>query len=150
MNRKGFPRAALLAGLAAILLVAWWLPSPLTPAWARNDRAGPSTPSVVLPDTQRDLGTVSQGAVLRTSFRVENAGSRRLILIEEAEGCCGQSAQPRQITVPPRGSKELTIEVDTARWSGEMEHRVRYSTNDPKLPRFTLTVSATVRSPPPP
>jgi len=91
---------------------------------------------------QRDLGTVSQGKVLRAVFRVENTGTRRLILVEEVDGCCDQTADQLSITVAPGDSQDITVEVDTARWYGHIEHKVHYRTNDPKLPRFSLAVTA--------
>lgn len=147
MERRSIKTVGICLLVLAALFLGGWLPSCMLPAWPTPNDAGSLFPSVVLSCNERDLGTVPQGSVLRTSFRITNAGPRRLVLLREAEGCCGQSADPREIIVPPSGSKLLDVEVNTAQWHGRMEHTVRYTTNDPKLPRLALRVTADVKSP---
>jgi hypothetical protein len=148
MARRYKKFAAYLPLFGAVFLGAW-LFSRLLSAWPAPSGTDGASPSVVLASTQRDLGIVSQGTVLRTEFSVTNAGTRRLILREEGQGCCGRSTRPSATILPPGGSKDLLVEVDTTRWHGRMEHAVHYLTNDPQRPRFTLTVKAVVESGPP-
>ena len=147
MDRRYKKFAAYLPFLVALPMGAW-LSSRLVSAWPIPDHADSTSPKVVLSSTERDLGTVCQGAVLRATFPITNAGTRRLILREEGAGCCGQSTRPREIILPPGGSEDITLDVDTAPWHGRMQHTVRYVTNDPRRPRFALQVNATVESPP--
>ena len=147
MNRRYKKYAAYLSFLV-VLPISVWLSPQLLSAWALPDHADSNSPKVVLAYTQRDLGTACQGAVLRATFPIANAGTRRLILREEGAGCCGQSTRPREIILPPGGSEDITLDVDTAPWHGRMQHTVRYVTNDPRRPRFALQVNATVESPP--
>ena len=154
MNRRGraerlafCPKFTPLPFFAALLLGVWFF-SRVLPAWSRSNRVGSLSPQLVLASTHRDLGTVTQGSVLRTTFPIANQGTRRLVLSDQSQGCCGQPADPRQVIVAPGDSTELTVEVDTARWHGRMERTLRYTTNDPKLPRFALTVTASVQSAP--
>jgi len=148
MERRYFKVFAACVPFLAALFLGVWLSSRLLSARPIADHADSTSPNVVLSSTERDLGTVHQGAVLRATFRIANAGTRRLILRKEGAGCCGQSTRPREIILPPGGSKDLTLEVDTARWHGRMQQTVRYVTNDPRRPRFALQVNATVESPP--
>ena len=133
--------------VVAALCLGAWLFSRTPPAWPGGVRVGRSSPRLVLPVRERDLGPVRQGGVLRTSFRVANAGTRRLILREHAGSCCGGPADVRQIILAPGDATNLAVEVNTAEWCGRMEHTVRYTTNDPNLPHFALTVTASVESP---
>jgi hypothetical protein len=135
-----------LLGLAAVLFSAR-LPSRVLPAWSNANHADSSSPKLALPSLHHALGTVRQGDVLRTTFRITNAGRRRLVLHEEARRCCGQSAESRRIIVPPGRSTLLRVEIDTAPWLGNMEHMARYTTNDPQLPQLALKVTALVESP---
>ena len=144
MRRKRLKNAVLLPAAVAGLLLALCLFSQWVSAWPGSDNAAAATPRLILPYTHRDLGTVPHGAILRAAFPVENAGTRRLILVEEVEGCCGQSVDPRSVIVAPGDSNDVTVEVDTARWHGSMQHSTHYRTNDPRLPRFTLRVTANV------
>ena len=147
MDRRYKKFAAYLPFLVALPMGAW-LSSRLLSAWPIADHSDSTSPQVALRCTERDLGTVCQGTVLRATFRITNAGTRRLILREEGAGCCGQSTRPPEIILPPGGSKDLTLDVDTAPWHGRMQQTVRYVTNDPRRPRFALQVNATVESPP--
>lgn len=150
MHRRRFKTfAACLPFLAALVLGAW-LSAGVLSAWPRRGHAGGTSPKVVLPCKQRDFGTVTQGRILRTTFPVQNTGTRRLIVVEDAERRCGRSADPRSVMVAPGDSTELAVEVDTATWCGRMEHVAHYSTNDPSLPRFALRMTAVVTSPPSP
>ena len=150
MDRRYFKVFAACVPFLAALFLGVWLSSRLLSARPISDHADRTSPQVVLRCTQRDLGTACQGAVLRATFPIANAGTRRLILRKEGAGCCGQSTRPPEIILPPGGSKDLTLEVDTAPWHGRVQHTVRYATNDPRRPRFALQVNAIVESPPSP
>lgn len=141
--RRRYPRKIILvAAIGGVLLLALCARSRWVAARTDNDHGTVDNPSVVLPNLAHDLGTISQGKVLRAIFRVENSGSRRLVLVEETAGCCDQTADQHSITVAPGDSQDITVEVDTARWYGNIEHRVHYRTNDPELPQFSLLVTA--------
>jgi hypothetical protein len=144
MRSKRFTQVAatfaVVAGLTLGYASVLW---PLS-AWLSNDSTGGSGPTLILPNARRDCGAVRQGVVLQPSFPISNAGGRRLILVEKTEACCGQAVDPHRIILAPGDATELTVEVDTARWCGRMQHTVHYTTNDPKLARFALRVNAIV------
>ena len=144
MRRKRLKETLLLPTAAVGLLLALCVFSQWVSAWPGSDNAAVAAPRLIMPCRQRDLGTAPQGTVLRAAFPIKNAGTRRLILLKELEGCCGQSEAARPIIVAPGDSKDVTVEVDTARWHGSMQHSTHYGTNDPQLPRFTLRVTARV------
>ena len=143
MDRQRLNKLTIRLPLLVALLFGVWLSSRWLSAWPGRGHADSISPQVVLPYAERDLGTIRQGAVLSATFPIANAGTRRLILREEGAGCCGQSTRPPAIIVPPGGSTDLTLELDTRRYDGRLEHTVRYVTNDPRCPRIALHVSAT-------
>ncbi|NLY03186.1 MAG: DUF1573 domain-containing protein [Rhodopirellula sp.] len=108
----------------------------------RIGKADPDGPEAFLASTQCDLKTISRGSVVRARFPISNRGGRRLILVEHVEACCGQSAAARQVSLAPGESTELAVEIDPGRWDGRVSQIVRYTTNDPRLPRFSLVVTA--------
>ena len=150
MDRKRPAKAAVLVAAACGLLFARRLASEAVPVASDSGRKASATPALVLPCREHDFGTVTQGIVLRTAFRVENAGDRRLILVDKTAACCGEEPDSRGFIVPPHETKELPVEVDTMQWWGRMEHVVQYTTNDPATPRFALKLTAQVTSPPSP
>ena len=137
---KAVPVVIAFAGLLSV----WGVTRAVLSLGSRWGRAGSYAPALVLSRTEHDFGTVPQGLVLQTSFPMRNLGSRRLIVIEQGQGCCGQSAAPRQISLSPGESKDLVVKLDTGRWCGAVQHDLGYTTNDPRLPRFVLTVAAVV------
>jgi hypothetical protein len=148
MSRRSFKTLAVCLLVFAALCFGVRLPSRVLSAWAGTGHADGRSPKLVLPSLERDLGTVRQGEVLRTTFRVTNAGRRRLVLHEVAPRCCGQPAESRRIIVPPGRGTSLHVEIDTAQWFGQMEHTARYITNDPQSTQLVLKVTALVEAPP--
>ena len=137
--------AICLAALVAVLFAAR-LSSRVLSAWTGPGRADGLFSKLLVHSTQRDLGTVRQGQVLEPAFRVTNTGGRRLVLQEEGRPCCGRPAESRRIIIPPGRSTSLRLKIDTAPWTGRMEHIARYTTNDPEYPELVLIVTAVVES----
>lgn len=134
-----------MAAFAGLIAAAWLVFEAVAPP-STNDHAGVSVPRLLLPRQTRDFGALPQGGVLQAVFPVANTGTARLVLVDQPGPCCGRPPDPRSVVVAPGESKQLTVEVDTAQWFGQMEHKAEYSTNDPDRPRFTLTVTARVES----
>jgi hypothetical protein len=147
MDRRRPRKVATVLAIVACLFSAGWFTLAVQPAWPRHNQAGNSTATLILPRSECNLGTVSQGDVLQANFQITNAGSRRLVVLEQIEASCGQSPGVRQVVIVAGQSKELVVEVDTAKWYGRVDHTVHYTTNDAKLPQFTLRVTANVESP---
>ena len=95
-------------------------------------------------DTRCDVGRIAAGTVPKAHFRVHNDGTRRLILRKETGNCCGHGGQDEITLIPPCGSATLTIDVETTGIRGGLQREIIYATNDPRMPRLTLTVVATV------
>jgi hypothetical protein len=127
---------------ALIPLCAATLGAYLTVHAARSQHAAPpaGSPKLIIGQTERSLGTVAAGTLLRAEFVLYNAGSRRLIVREDVCSSC----DPAEWLIEPGKSADLTIELDTAGLHGELRHVRQYTTSDPRLPRLALTVSATV------
>ncbi len=105
---------------------------------------GMDGPRAVLQRKEHDFGRVRAGALLLAGFRVENAGTKRLILREKARGCeCVTVHQP-EVIVPPGGSRTLAPGLDTKKLDGPLKTTVQYKTNDLKMPTVTLVLMADV------
>lgn len=105
-------------------------------------------PVVVLPETEHHLGSIRPDAVTRVEFAVKNAGSRRLILRKKEDACCGGTRPSEPVFIEPGDSCALEIALDVRGRRGEIRKTIRYATNDPNLPSFSLTVSAMAGTPP--
>lgn len=147
MRPTRLTRIAVVPVLLLGALSAWWLVSVAASGLANDGQKHGPDPRIVLPAEAHDFGAVRQGAVLRTTFSVENSGARRLILVERTQGCCDGPEDPRTVVVAPGQRKRLDFEVDTGLWCGKMEEVFEYTTNDPTRPHFALTLTASVSGP---
>jgi uncharacterized protein (DUF58 family) len=144
MARRCLKGTALALAAVTGLLLGQGAASVVLPAWLGHGAAASSAPKIELARTRRDLGSVPQGRVVRATFRIKNVGDRRLVLAERSRACCGGSTDRREIVVPPGGSTEVEVRVDTRQWCGRLHEVVHYTTNDPQMPRFALGVNADV------
>ena len=147
MNWGLLIKATSVPTLGAGLLLGAWITSRPFSQRPEASRSVVSAPRALFAHGRQDFGVVSQDAVLRSSFPITNAGTQRLMLLKETEGCCGGSADPIEMTVLPGESKHIEVEVDTGRWHGRVQRTFHFTSNDPKHPRFAFTVSAIVQSP---
>ena len=145
MNRRRFKTTVLICCGGVALLLVGSIVCRLSATLPGQGVAAESVPKLVAELSRRDLGTVSQGVVLRAAFPVANHGTRRLVIVEQVARCCGGSSGTREIIVAPGQSRDLRVEVDTASWFGRLEHTVRYTTNDRRVARFAVTVTADVK-----
>ena len=122
--------------------VAYW-----TASARLTDRAASNPhPRAVLCFNQREFGTVRQGEMLLAQFPIRNAGNRRLVVSRQGKPCCDPSADVSPIIVKPGEMRLLNVRVDTMQWFGQLSHSDRFTTNDPSLPSFELTVRGVVKS----
>jgi hypothetical protein len=130
---------ATLCAFVAVLLI--WSTGAHSALFApASDDGSPGAARLRLEETRRDLGNLSGGKPARASFRVANEGSHRLVIRKETGHCCGRGG-PEEITiVPPGESRSLVVDVDTTGIQGGLQSDIKYATNDPRMPRFTLTV----------
>ncbi len=146
MRRRPFRvLAPILAATVVVLPLGLWLANTAWGVRFQGDSILSDAPVALLPSSDRDVGTITQGAVLRIAFPIANAGTRRLIVTEAAATCCGRPANDGQIVLAPGESTNLNVSIETIRWCGQLDHAVRYLTNDPRLPQFTLKVTGDVR-----
>jgi hypothetical protein len=141
----GRPRIAWsLLGAAAVLLVAL---AAFRLAAGPSDYPAASLPSVELSITEFDAGQVAQGVQLEAEFPLRNTGGRRLIIRSAKPACCEHLADETAVLLSPGQETVLHVTVDTQKWFGRMEHLAEFTTNDPRCPRLTLCVRATIVSP---
>ncbi|MFH5804453.1 hypothetical protein [Alienimonas sp. DA493] len=113
---------------------------------ARSDGGGPvgeaRGPALVAPDTQRDVGTVEPGTIVREEFVVWNRGRSRLVLNRpHCRGCGGEL--PPTYVVPAGAGRRIPVSFRSF-GVGPTRRTVEWTTSDPKQPRLTLTVIANV------
>lgn len=116
-------------------------------SWANYTLKNPSSkqPHALVHCYSRDFGVIKEGELLHARFPISNTGNKRLIVVKKVDPCCDSSATNTTI-VPPGETRILTTTVNTGFQSGQIVDRQQYSTNDPQLPQFILSVRACVGS----
>ena len=137
-----YPLAAALCAVLGVLLI--WSTGIQSALFAPPAGEAIGTARLRLDEKRRDLGTIAAGKNARATFRVANVGSRRLVIRKETGHCCGQGGPEEVTIVPPGGSTNLIVEVETTGIHGGLQRDIVYATNDPQMPQLTLTVAGRV------
>lgn len=114
---------------------------------AANGRG--AVPCAMVSQCEMDLGRLTQGQMREISFPVRNAGGRRLVVSSENQACCGRSVDQPPLVLPPGGTAEIRIQVDTSGHCGQLRETYSYHTNDARRPRLSFVVHAEVVVPVP-
>jgi len=106
-------------------------------------------PVAVLEWTEYDFGTFEAGPTLQARFPLRNDGARRLIVMEKSRSCECVSGRRREIILEHGESTELEAVLQTRGLRSNVRLELDYTTSDPQLPQFRLTVIADIISPSP-
>lgn len=136
-----------LIAIAVGVLVLWFVGRQAA-RWALQEAAGP-TPNegdavIELGESDHFFGTVDPGSSLTHQFKLRNTGNRRLILVEEVCACAKD--KENALIVPPGEQIDLALTLKAPAENVVITLQRRFTTNDPKRPRFALTVSAKVET----
>ena len=101
-----------------------------------------SPPALTLTRTAWDLGQLSPGKTLRVAFPVHNSGGQRLLISPSGESCECVSSIGKRMVIPPGGSHEIMVALDTTKISGPVKLELHFETNDPQHRHFTLVLMA--------
>lgn len=124
--RAGF---ALLVGALGLVLVA---------------RPSTAAPQAVVPEASYAFGAVDRGIPIEHRFAIRNDGTEPLQLehLKSSCGCTVALASGRD--VPPGGTSEVLVRLDTSRITGRTAKTVSVYTNDPATPIIALTLTGQV------
>jgi hypothetical protein len=116
---------------------------------ARRSDVGPSRsaklPRAVLKENNRDLGVLDREDACRHTFIIRNDGDAPLKIAKAGTSCkCTVSVLPAG-DIPPGKGGPIEIESKTDGVEGAFSHTAEFATNDPKLPRFELTIRGVIR-----
>lgn len=143
-------RLLLFGGFSAALLIGvlgvYWLGTPFHLTSARDFAVQNGfRPTVVLERTNWDFGVVSPGSILRVTFPLKNAGRRDLLVRKCAMNTELSAGTPLTAILQPGESVDLVITVNTKGLQGKIQIESPYTTSDPCLPEFTVTILADVQ-----
>lgn len=102
-------------------------------------------PKLVVPQTVFDFGMVVQGAKVKHDFIVRNQGQADLAIQRVVAACGCTATTASQGTVPPGGEATVTVEFDTAGFSGDKVKTIRLYTNDFDNPSMLLSMKGSIQ-----
>jgi hypothetical protein len=112
--------------------------------WIASPAVDHRRPALYLPETTMDLGYLTEELPPSVAFVVENRGNKRLTIREIGAGCCGQGQSHPAVEVAPGATAQLVVPLGAATLARGGEQRVRYQSNDPARPAFSLAVRAAI------
>jgi uncharacterized protein YgiM (DUF1202 family) len=106
--------------------------------------AGAGSPAkMVIAETTHDAGDVPKGEVIEHDFVVKNEGAGDLHVLS-VKPACGCTTPGFDKIIPAGGEGKITLNVDTARFKGQISKSASVTTNDPSQPNMRLVINANV------
>lgn len=134
---EAYVGARFLSLLFAVLFAAF---SVSVPAAAQVDARG----QLQLPEKSFNFGAVPQGKKVSHAFTIRNVGKGELRILGTAPSCgCTVAALSAPI-IKPGGSESISVEFDTAGFSGQKTKTVELLTSDTSNQRAVLSLTGTV------
>jgi hypothetical protein len=136
-NWKAVTRLLITAILLAVLAIFFLIPLANRHTVASSHE---SAAKLMLATDQRRVVWSGDSPRLDVRFRIENHGNRRLIIHawDDACGCHHVTSEP--LIVPPRGKRDLVVSISPRPGTLSSRYTNRFTSNDPRHPRFDLTV----------
>jgi cytochrome c553 len=123
-------------GALLVLIVASTL------AWWYVEQSRP--PQLVFAQSYFDFGKVAEGATVRHIFQILNKGGKTLVIKEAKSTCDCTIAKLKQNSVPPGGTVNLEVAMDTTMKEGLIHKDILVTSNDPVHPQAKISVAANV------
>ena len=102
-----------------------------------------SPPIVVVENAAHDWGSALQGEIVEHTFTIKNSGGAPLIIDRIKPSCgCTTVAKPEK-PIPPGGSDQVTLRIDTKRLPERAKKSASIFSNDPASP-FKLAMEGSV------
>lgn len=144
--RSGSPtirRLTIIAALGLTTLIVGLTRSVLVASLTEVGEGQP--PKLVLSQANLDFEKVTAGQRLKGYVGLRNVGGRRLVVHKTVSDCaCCDEQSNAPVIIGPNRIGRLPVEVVAPRHPGAMTRVLSFETNDPKLPRFSVTMRATV------
>ncbi|HVN89901.1 MAG TPA: DUF1573 domain-containing protein [Candidatus Binataceae bacterium] len=103
------------------------------------------TPSAKTTETTFDFGSVFQGAQVKHTFRIENAGPGTLSIGAVQTSCGCTVAEPTKRQVAAGDSSEIAAIFDTSADKGPSQRVITVHTNDPAHKQIAFTIKGDVK-----
>jgi Protein of unknown function (DUF1573) len=114
----------------------------VTFVFASAKAAGPARPKLSMASFEHSFGKVKAGTPLTHTFKIKNEGKASLE-IKSVSPACGCTASSYDKKIAPGQSGGITLAIEhTESYRGEVVKTAEVTSNDPDLPRFTLTLRA--------
>lgn len=97
---------------------------------AEPPAADESAPKWVVSESTYDFGTAWAGMVVTHSFKVRNAGTAPLQILEARPKCACSIAENYTREIPPGGEGIIPFQLNTASKSGQVSETIAVKTND--------------------
>lgn len=127
-----------------LIMVGFWAFSCYFAPAQGND---PLVPKLSLPELEYDAGEVDEGTEIKHSFIIKNDGKAPLNITNVHTSCGCTVLNLKNSLVPPGGSVELGVTLDTAMKLGNVRKQIDIYTDDPAAPMTSVYLKTVVNNP---
>jgi Protein of unknown function (DUF1573) len=104
--------------------------------------ANSARPKLSMASFEHSFGKIKAGTPLTHTFKIKNEGKASLE-IKSVTPACGCTASSYDKAIAPGQSGGITLAIEhTESYRGEVVKTAEVTSNDPDLPKFTLTLRA--------
>lgn len=104
--------------------------------------ANSARPKLTMASLEHSFGKIKAGTPLNHTFKIKNEGTAALE-IKSVTPACGCTASSYDKTIAPGQTGGITLAIEhTESYRGDVIKTADVTSNDPDLPRFTLTLKA--------
>lgn len=104
-----------------------------------------ANPILNFTETQHDFGKITEGEVVKHTFKFQNNGKATLKISDIKTSCGCAAALVSNEKIEPGEEGTLKVELDTKNRQGKMSRTITVTSNDPKEPTKILTVYADIQ-----
>lgn len=144
-------KTAWIFGLSFLLFSCNWSNNPIdtelvnNPATASGKNEEGKLPKFEFETTEYDFGTVTEGQIVKYTYKFKNTGNADLV-ITDARGSCGCTVPtyPGK-AIPPGGNGEISVQFDSNKRSGDQNKTVTLTANTSPT-EFVLSLKGFVKT----
>ncbi len=115
------------------------------PATASGKSAEGKLPKFEFETVEYDFGTVTEGQIVKYTFKFKNTGNADLV-ITDARGSCGCTVPTYpENAIPPGASGEISVQFDSNKRSGDQNKTVTLTANTSPT-EFVLSLKGFVKT----
>lgn len=113
-----------------------------------SEKEKESGPRIAFDKTDHDFGDITEGDVVKTTFKFTNTGKSELKILKTKASCGCTATEPEKKVLQPGETSSIKVTFNSAHKSGPQHKSINIVTNDPANPMTRLGIKSQVAKKP--